>query len=63
MKNKLDMGILAPIIERISYKNEEYSKMIAEILILGMNSSDEIEDKNIIFIVFIRSFRISKHSF
>jgi hypothetical protein len=53
MKSKLDIGILAPIIERLSYRNEEYSKMIAETLIIGMNSKDEIEDKNIIFIVSI----------
>lgn len=36
--------------------------MIAEILILGMNSNDEIEDKNVVFIVSIQSYRILKHS-
>lgn len=40
MKNKLDIGLLAPIISFMAVNNEKYSKMIAEVLLRGMNSND-----------------------
>lgn len=51
MKNKLDSGLLAPIISFMTINNEEYSKMIAEVLLRAMNSCDEVEDKSIVFAV------------
>lgn len=40
MKNKLDVQLLAPIIAVMGCNNEKYSKMIAEVLLKGMNSND-----------------------
>ena len=42
MKNKLDIQLLAPIIGFMACSNEKFSKMIAEVLLKGMNSNDEI---------------------
>jgi hypothetical protein len=42
MKNKLDMGLLSPIIALLSYKDEKYSKFIIEVLLKAMNNNDEI---------------------
>lgn len=53
MKNKLDIGLLAPIISFMALENEDYSKMIAEVLLRAMNSYDEVEDKSIVFSVII----------
>ena len=53
MKIKIDMGLLSPIISLLSYKNETFCKMIAEVLIKAINSNEEIEDKNIVFTVII----------
>jgi DNA-binding LacI/PurR family transcriptional regulator len=57
MKNKLDIGLLAPIISSMAIDNEEYSKMIAEVLLKAMNSYDEVEDKSIVFSVTLSLFR------
>jgi hypothetical protein len=40
MKNKLDAALLAPIISFMSLNNEKFSKLIAEVLLKGMNSND-----------------------
>jgi hypothetical protein len=40
MKNKLDIGLLAPIIANMAKEDEEFSKMIAEVLLKAMNSYD-----------------------
>lgn len=42
MKNKLDIGLLAPIISFMAINNEEYSEMIAEVMLKTMNSYDEV---------------------
>ena len=51
MRNKIDRGLLAPIISLFSYKDEKYSKFIIEVLLKALNSTDEIEDKNLVFLV------------
>ena len=53
MRNKIDMGLLAPIITLFAFKDEKYSKFIIEVLLKALNSPDEIEDKNIVFQVII----------
>jgi hypothetical protein len=42
MKNKLDVGLISPILSFMAYNNEKYSIMIAEVLLKGMNSNEEI---------------------
>ena len=58
MKCKLDMVLLAPTISLLSFKDEKYSKFIAEVLIRALNNIDEIEDKTIVLNVFLIKFRI-----
>jgi hypothetical protein len=57
MKNKLDIGLLAPIIAFMAPDSEEFSKMIAEVLLKAMNSYDEVEDKSIVFAVIFKLSR------
>lgn len=51
MKNKMDIAMLAPIISSMARSNENFSKMMAEVLLKAMNSNDEVEDKNVVFAV------------
>jgi len=57
MKSKLDMRLLYPIISLLSFKDEKYSKFIAELLLKALNSTDEIEDKSLVLNVIIMLFR------
>jgi ubiquitin carboxyl-terminal hydrolase 34 len=62
MKSKLDMGLLSPIISLLSFKDEQYSKFILEVLLRALNSNDEIEDKSVVFNVHPPSHRTSRPS-
>ena len=61
MKSKLDMRLLYPIISLLSFKDEKYSKFIAELLLKALNSTDEIEDKSLVLNVIIMLFRTWRH--
>jgi len=53
----LGMRVLYPIISLLSFKDEKYSKFIAELLLKALNSTDEIEDKSLVLNVIIMLFR------
>ena len=57
MKNKLDMGLLAPIIRLVCFNDGRMSRVLAEVLLKAMNSNEEIEDKTVVFAVPVPRFR------